>query len=273
MRNVFLLAAAMFALPVITPAIAADLPLPTKEPVYPTGYQWTGFYIGANGGYGFGPVSSSGSITVGGVPAAGGVPVAFTSGSANTSGGFGGLQFGMNYEFASHVVAGFEADIDWGAINGNGGGCAGGGCISTGFNTNNFGTMRIRLGYAFDNLLLYGTAGGAWANTRWGSTITAVPAGAFPGLTLPANSSYNTSVIGYAAGGGVEYGIMRNVTFKVEYLREQFNGIQQTYNYGFADVAGTIPVVGNRSSTLGLNTVRAGINILLPAPPGVVTGM
>ena len=268
MRTAFLLAAAMFALPAITPAAAADLSLPAKEPPYPTGYQWTGFYIGGNGGYEFGNVKDFGSVTVGGVPAAGGVTVSGFSSSGSNSGGFGGLQFGFNYEFPSHIVAGFEADADWGNLNGSSAGCAGGVCSSGSSNINNFGTLRIRLGYAFDNVLLFGTGGGAWADTRWSSTITAVPAGAFPGLAVPANSPYSTFAIGYTAGGGVEVGVLHNVTFKAEYLWEQFNGVAQTYNYGFADAAGTIPVVGNHSASMTLNTVRVGFNILLPAAPG-----
>jgi outer membrane immunogenic protein len=268
MRTAFLWAAAVLAFPIITPAAAADLSLPAKEPPYPSAYQWTGFYIGGNGGYEFGNVKDIGSTTVGGVPAAGGVTVASFTSTANNSGGFGGLQFGFNYEFPSHIVAGFEADADWGNINGSGGGCAAGGCLSGSSNINNFGTLRIRLGYAFDNVLLYGTGGGAWADTRWSSTVTAVPAGTLPGLAVPANSSFGTFAIGYTAGGGVEIGVLRNVTFKAEYLWEQFNGVLQTYNYGFADVAGTIPVVGNHNASMTLNTVRVGFNILLPAAPG-----
>jgi outer membrane immunogenic protein len=269
MRKVILLVAAMFALPAITPAVAADLSLPAKEPPYPGAYQWTGFYIGGNGGYEFGSVKDSGTTTVGGVPAAGGVGVQSFSSSANNSGGFGGLQFGFNYEFPSHVVAGFEADADWGNINSSGNSCAVGGCATVSSNINNFGTLRFRLGYALNNVLIYGTGGGAWADTRWSSnlnTATGAAAGALAGLALPANASFSTFTIGYTAGGGFEYGITPNVTFKAEYLWEQFNGVLQTYNYGLNGAGAT--VVGNHNAAMTLSTVRAGFNILLPAPPG-----
>jgi outer membrane immunogenic protein len=268
MRKVFLLAAAIFALPVMTPAVAADLSLPAKEPPYPTAYQWTGFYIGPNFGYEFGRYNAIGSVTVGGVPAAGGVGVSSFTSNYNNSGIFGGGQFGFNYEFPSHLVLGFEADVEAANLNGSASGCRGGGCQSLTSNINNFGSLRLRLGYAFDNILIYGTGGGAWANTRATSTITAVPAGTLPGLAIPASSNFSTSAIGYTAGGGIEYGVLRNVTIKAEYLWTQFNGIQSTYNYGFADVAGTIPVVGNHTASLSMNTVRVGLNILLPAAPG-----
>src|SRR5690348_10241423 len=87
------------------PAAAADLArrapyYPAPAPVYAPVFNWTGFYIGINGGGGFG--SSNWDST----------------GSRNVSGGLIGGTVGYNYQFGQ-VVVGIEGDIDWSGIDGS----------------------------------------------------------------------------------------------------------------------------------------------------------
>jgi len=86
-------------------AAAADLArrapyYPASAPVYAPLFSWTGFYIGINGGGGFG--SSNWDLT----------------GSRTVSGGLVGGTVGYNYQFGQ-AVAGIEGDVDWSGINGS----------------------------------------------------------------------------------------------------------------------------------------------------------
>lgn len=136
----FLLSGAVLAvLALATPAFAADMP--SRGPVYKaapasTLFNWTGFYIGGHGGYGWGD-----------------------AGGLNTDGGFGGGQIGVNYQFAPNWVWGVEADISGGDINGST-------SIPSTFKTDMFGTARLRLGYTVDRTMFYGTGGLAWADSK-----------------------------------------------------------------------------------------------------------
>jgi outer membrane immunogenic protein len=86
-------------------ALAADLPARTytKAPVYvePV-YDWTGFYIGLNGGYSWG--NSSNTFTAGTLPV--------TTASQHMNGWVFGGQAGYNWQFNRSWVFGIEGDID-----------------------------------------------------------------------------------------------------------------------------------------------------------------
>ena len=143
-------------------AQAADLPMEPvyKAPVVATVYNWTGFYIGANGGYGWGQQDPFGVLTN-----------RFDAFSVPFSGWMFGGTVGAQIQ-SGHVVIGLEADIDWAKITGSAtvvptiGGVLPGGCIglvncvaSLSTSINNVSTGRLRVGYAMDNWLLYATGG------------------------------------------------------------------------------------------------------------------
>jgi outer membrane immunogenic protein len=177
--------------------LAADLPgsaAPPPAPAYipaPPPFSWTGFYMGGNLGYGF--ASASSTVTGGGVTA---------TGSESLSGFIGGVQAGANYQYGM-AVFGIEADFDG----------------STQSKTTTFGivtetdkipwlgTVRGRLGLAFDRFLVYGTGGAGWGNFQ--STITATGFG-----TATGTQSHNA----WVAGAGLEYAITNNFTAGIEYL-------------------------------------------------------
>jgi outer membrane immunogenic protein len=177
------------------PALAADIP--ARAPMVPAavvapGFNWSGIYIGANGGYGSARASSS--VT------AFGTTTILDSGSLN--GAVGGGQIGGNWQFGA-LVAGLEGDLQWSGQK-----------QTTTFagitqvdRINTFGTIRGRLGYAFDRWLVYGTGG--WAYGTYRSDLT---------VPLLGTASYSTSRGGLAAGAGIETAFAGNVTAKVEYL-------------------------------------------------------
>ena len=76
---------------------------------------------------------------------------------------FGGAQAGCNYEFSSKWVVGIEGDWDWTRLNSSSliGPAVPGATYYA--NVNEVATLRARLGYAWDTMMLYATGGGAWA--------------------------------------------------------------------------------------------------------------
>jgi outer membrane immunogenic protein len=178
------IAAAMLTAPL--GAQAADLPHPAyKAPAYvaPLAANWTGFYVGLNGGYGFGS-SDWDSPAV----------------SPDPTGGMVGATIGYNFQTGMWVW-GFEGDIDWSDMKGDVT-CGSGSC-----ETKNdwFGTARARLGYAgWNNWLPYVTGGAAFGDVKADLTTT--------------GTTKSSTQIGWTAGAGVEWAFRSNWSFKLEYL-------------------------------------------------------
>jgi outer membrane immunogenic protein len=212
-------------------AQASDLPVRSNPPsVYKAApeqpFDWTGFYLGINSGYAWGRSRWSD-------PAIGA-----DSGHFNTSGGLFGGQLGYNWQ-TGHVVLGIETDADWMSIKGStaglGGVCLadGGGLCQT--QQSWVGTTRARLGYAFDRWLPYVTGGVAYGNIQ---------------AVQPTSTTTNTNV-GWTAGAGVEYGIARNWSAKLEYLHIDL-GTATFMGFASGTTTLAVPVTNN--------LVRAGIN-------------
>ena len=215
-------------------AFAADLgarpytKAPIAAPVLT--YDWTGFYIGADVGYGWG--RSTGTLA----NAAGGFPVPY---SLDPSGVIGGGFLGYNYQF-SNVVLGVEAD--WQAADLN----ASGAFplflpYNIGTKIKDYGSVRGRLGLAFDRWMVFGTAGAAWGS--W-ETSYAV-GGATPFVTSSVSSH-----AGWTAGAGVEYAFTNNWLARAEYRYTDLG--RDT----FVSTATNSSELGNRVT---INDVRVGI--------------
>jgi outer membrane immunogenic protein len=186
MRRVLLTTISLFALSA-TSALAADLPhrMPAKAPAYVAAYNWTGFYLGINGGYGWAHSDWT----------------AFGA-NADPSGGMIGGTIGYNWQaMGSPYVFGLEGDIDWADVKGTFANAA----CPTGCQTKSgwIGTARGRLGYAFDRVMPYITGGAAFGDVQANQ-------GGFPG-----NSD---TKVGWTVGAGVETAIYANWTAKLEYL-------------------------------------------------------
>lgn len=216
------------------PAFAADLPVKAPPRVMAVD-NWTGFYVGVNGGYSWGRADTDlaatqttiGTITqttLGGtVLNVTTVPGAITNtrlgDRARMDGGLFGGQIGYNAKFNNWVV-GLEADIQGTGQRGGSSFCLTAACplgstvITSDFHLRWFGTLRGRAGLLVDpNLLLYATGGLAvgeiGADYTASVTGTAAPLGAFSGKTTRA---------GFVVGAGGEYRFSERWSFKLEYL-------------------------------------------------------
>jgi len=162
-------------------ASAADLV--RKAPVSPA-YNWTGAYVGINAGGGWGNSDSS---------------APFAGGSFRTSGGLVGGTLGYNWQ-TGWTVFGVEGDLDWSNIRGSTS-CAGTSCST---HNNWLGTLRGRLGYAWNRVMPYVTGGLA------GGDIS---------HSITGSGSSHTTKAGWTLGGGLEGALpWPRWTAKVEYL-------------------------------------------------------
>jgi len=169
-------------------AVAADLSL---APLYkappapaPSAYDWTGFYLGVNGGGGWGRSWWNASTT-----------------GINLAGGQAGGTIGYNQQLGK-VVFGLEGDIDWSRFDGS---ATSPGCpVGCSASDSWLSTARGRVGYSFDRMMPYVTGGLAVGDIR----------AATPGLA--GGDSVNA---GWTLGAGLEVALPGNWTAKAEYLR------------------------------------------------------
>jgi outer membrane immunogenic protein len=200
-------------------AQAADIPRPVYKGVRSVVayYNWTGFYTGINGGYGWGTSDWA-------IPAA----------SLKPKGGMVGGTLGYNYQVGS-IVWGIEGDIDWADVK-DSSACA----VVLNCETKNtwLGTIRGRVGYAFDRWLPYFTGGGAFGQVKATETVS--------------GTSVSKTQAGWTVGGGVEYAFLGNWSAKIEYLY---------VDLGSFDAAPVATDVNFKE-----NIIRAGINYKFSGP-------
>jgi len=224
-------------------ALAADLPPPPPAPRAPATYipvappyNWTGFYIGGNLGVGF----TNGSFSD---------TAASTFTQTSTTGFLGGGQVGVNYEFWGGVVIGSEAMFDWAPNNGNTFTATNGGTAASATINNRWLTTATgKLGYAWDRVLFYGKAGGAWV----GQNNSNVTIGGVPFATTGSSTNW-----GWTGGVGVEWAFWGTWSARAEYDYVGLNN--QTFTLpatATAPFANDIISSKNRS----INMVTAGVN-------------
>ena len=233
-------------------ASAADLPVragpaPAYLPVTAP-YDWGGGYIGINGGYGFGQSQWSDPLNPSGTT---------STGNFHLSGGLVGVTMGVSGQFGAFVL-GVEGDFDWQRVSGTSGStfCASiisstaVGATAAGLSCKTesdwLGTIRARFGYAWDRVLLYGTAGGAGANVQAGLS----------GLPRQGRDQF-----GWTAGAGLE--VAFGDDSQVEYLFVDLAKASCNQNCGY-DVAATATptpaTIANTSVSFNENIIRAGLN-------------
>lgn len=281
-----LLLGALGVISMATCASAADLaarPYAKAAPMMvDPGYNWSGFYIGGNVGYGFGRVSSDTSSAlvspaVSGPPFDTAVTVPFASSTRTPMDGIiGGGQIGFNAQF-NRLVLGIEADIQgsdqkrntststtFGASNGLAFPTT---TVVSGVQTETlntrldwFGTVRGRVGYATGDMLWYGTGGLAYGQFKVSGTQSNV--GTVSNFFNPsafANTgtfSVSQNRTGWSAGGGVEGAAWApGWTWKLEYLHLDFGRL----NYSFTTV-GSLPSTVTRSVRFTDDIIRVGLN-------------
>jgi outer membrane immunogenic protein len=224
MKHLIGLGFGVLALATAGAASAADLPVrgapPPRAPVFtPAGSNWTGFYIGANGGGAW----SHKCWAFAGV----------SEGCHNATGGAAGGQIGFNWQ-TGPLVLGVEFAGDWTSLKGENASLV----FTAPQNTNRTKVDGIlaatgRLGYAFDAALLYVKGGGAWVSDKYDSRNTAT------GISTATASETRT---GWTVGGGFEYGFTPNWSFAVEYDHYDFG----TKGVSFVGPGAGIERIGQR---------------------------
>jgi len=185
-------------------AHAADLVVYEPEPMMemPSAHDWSGAYIGISGGYGAGTVDWTGEYFDGGV---GGGEF---GDDFDVSGWLLGAQAGANVQFDTFVL-GIEGDISWTNISGEGEGIGPGPDFTVpSASIDWLGTLRGRAGVAFDQVLVYATAGFAYGVGEVGLTNLD---GAGDDRTADLTAG------GWVAGIGAEVALDDNLSIKGEY--------------------------------------------------------
>jgi outer membrane immunogenic protein len=217
-------------------ANAADLPArpapPSRAPVFVAPvYNWTGFYIGINGGGGWAHKCWE---TLAGA----------NDGCHDPSGGLVGGQVGFNWQIGQFVL-GVEGDGDWANLSGTGVGPVG--VVAPLATTNRskvdaLWAVTARGGYAFDAALLYVKGGGAWASDKYDRFFTG--GGAAIGSASETRS-------GWTVGAGLEWGFAPGWSVGVEYDHYDFG----RRNVNFA-AAGAVVFTDRLTQTVDAVTAR-----------------
>ncbi len=255
MKKMLLATAAALAVTIAGSARAADLP-PKSETPFAARFTWTGCYLGGHLGGGFahkditdpallvqdsflGPGSTTGITTVS--PAPNGVVI--------------GGQIGCDYQFAPSWLVGIEGAASGSTMKAS---------RTVGLPLGNPDTALVqaktdfltsvtgRLGYAFDNVLLYAKGGVAMAADRYDVT------GSFAGTPFGFVGLENR--FGWTAGGGVEWAFSPHWSASVEY---------DYYQFGHRVIAMSDPTnvfLGNVDVRQNIQVIKVGANFHIWGP-------
>ncbi|MBJ6988197.1 MULTISPECIES: outer membrane protein [unclassified Devosia] len=207
-------------------SFASDLHTPaTTPPAFTSsGFDWTGSYAGAVGGYVWGRseiIDPTGFVT---------------TTTTNPSGGLLGITAGVNGQFDQFVL-GLEGEILWPGLSGTATVPLGTDIVT--IRSDWQGAIKARAGVAFNQVLVY--AHGGLAFTDFYSPIH--------DLSGVWQVDYRTSRTGWTVGAGVEMAVTDNVTVKAEYAYSDFGKWAGTYSNG-----------GNVEFTHHTHAIKAGVN-------------
>jgi len=260
MQRIALVAASALVAVFAQAAHAADMsvtPFFRGSPVV-IGYNWQGYYVGANIGWSrassdisWSPDPTHFLFVSNGVTFSDAGPI--SSASKNTlasNGAAGGIQTGYNWQWGN-VVAGIEGDVTFMRNNAN---------VTVGLPPPSqqallsqsarldwLVTVRPRLGYAWDNWLLYVTGGWAMGKAVFSDQVTATT-----GEVLGTTTSRELN--GWTVGAGVEYGLVSGWTLKAEYLYTDLGSAAVLIGPGvFGSVAGTNHTMTDQIARIGFN--------------------
>lgn len=222
------LAVALATLSVTSGAFAADLGYkkPTAVPVM-AAINWTGFYVGAQVGYQANPFKSE-------VNAVAVTPFNESSGSF-----IGGLHAGYNRQYGRFVV-GAEVDAELNSMDKtylNFAGATFGSDLKVRWQ----GSLRARVGYTFERVMIYATGGLALAEFGFSGGPAAGPL-----------QTYTSTRAGFAVGVGAEYAFTRNLSARIEYRYTDFGARNRDLGPLYA---GTV-----ERNTIAAHAVRAGVS-------------
>jgi outer membrane immunogenic protein len=209
LKKILLAATGLVALG-MAPALAADLPARTytkAPPIVAPIYDWSGFYIGINGG----GASSRDCYTI--TSAAGAAVPAASEGCHNASGGVAGGQIGYRWQ-STNWVFGLEAQGDWADLKGSNASLVAIIPYTNQTKVDAIGLFTGQVGYAWNNALWYVKGGAAVTHNNYSSFF---PVGnIFAAAGVPFNQASDTRW-GGAVGTGIEFGFAPNWSVAVEY--------------------------------------------------------
>jgi outer membrane immunogenic protein len=255
MRKHLLAHIAGLAVVMTGPAGAADMPLPAAESIV-TRFNWTGCYLGGHVGGGFArkdltdPVQLVQDSFLGA-----GSTDGVTTVSPSPRGVVIGGQIGCDYQFAPSWVVGIEGAVSGSTMKGSRTFGLPLGNPDTAIakaSTDFIPSVTTRLGYAFDNVLLYARGGVAFAGDKYDVT------GSFAGTPFAFEGLDNR--LGWTVGGGVDWAFSRHWSLNVEY---------DYYQFGHSRVLMSDPIntfaaiVDTRQS---IQVVKAGLNFHVWGP-------
>ena len=229
-------------------------------------YSWTGFYIGANAGYGWGnadtkfiPLPSAASFNF----------LAPTTRNPDPDGFIGGAQLGYNFQWKC-LVLGVEADFQGSDMEGSektspvpefnaGGPNNPESYLVAHERTQWFGTARARIGFApFCRMMVYATGGLAYANVDYSANTTfAFQGGPFNDTSAPV--AFTKTKAGWTVGGGVEYALSHHWSLKAEYLYYDLGDERRTQGQVIGNFTDPVFKIGYNFETTA-NIARVGLN-------------
>jgi outer membrane immunogenic protein len=224
-------------------AWSADLPLRSsyKAPPAEIVFNWSGFYVGGHLGYGFAQADIGSRNLF--------KQVVAPAQRIDADGFLGGVQAGWNHQI-DRFVLGAEVDFSWSDIEGDVRDTilAGNKKVSAGLSSNAtwIATATARVGYAWDQFLVYGKVGAAWAHFDYGYDDSVTM-----GRTTTVHSaSASETRSGWTVGTGVEWAFWGNWSAKAEYNYIDLGN--RTVNF--------TPVGGNPDIKQRISVVKAGLN-------------
>lgn len=233
---------------IVGSALAADMPVKPWTTPAPA-FSWTSCYLGAHLGGGWtsssvtDPVLLAQDDSIGGAP---GTTVGTTTSKVSGSGVLVGGQIGCDYQFAGNWVVGVEGAVSGSTMRGN---------VTVGLpvtgeqanfsaRTDFLPSTTLRIGYAFDRVLLFAKGGAAWAGEKYTETGTFNGAGfGFEGLNTQG---------GWTVGAGVEWAFYRSWSASLEY---------DYYSFGNSNILMT----DNINQTSGSVNVKQDIQVVKAA--------
>jgi outer membrane immunogenic protein len=253
MRKILFAQAAVLAVTLTGPADAADLPMKSEVPYVAPRFSWTSCYLGGHLGGGRGSKAMTDPVflvqeNLIGAGTTTGINTATTSPTGAVIGG----EIGCDYQFASNVVIGIEGTASGSTMKGTK-------IISlvdsppdvalVQANTDFLVSVTGRIGYAFDNVLLYGRGGFAMAGDKYN-----VSGGSVAGNGTPFDFLGVENRIGWVAGGGVDWAFSRHWSMNVEYDYYQFGTKRVLMADQISQLSGLVDVKQN------VQVVKVGLN-------------
>jgi outer membrane immunogenic protein len=268
MNKIFVAAVGAFAVSAMQPAFAADMPVKAPRMVE-TVYDWTGWYIGANGGYSWGRSDTTAAFfnnTTGAF-------ISTSSSRFKLNGPIAGGQVGYNHQ-SGRWVWGIEVDGQW---SGQDGGtnflCAPTAGLVIACNNVTFGpglgvsptasfsqslewfvTARLRLGMTVTpTVLAYVTGGLAVGKIETNGVLAGFTAASVP---TSAPFAYDKVKSGWTVGGGIESHLSGNWTGKIEYIFADYGSVSGSGTL----LTAAIPLRAQFRSDIIDHVIRVGLN-------------